>query len=331
MASFSISPEEIEQQIKNALKISIKELQNEDSILRKKILKLNSKLRKADQEIKVHSSFSKAFKMAEKYSYKVLQRKKMTARQLINLQKECQAIIFQLTGDLNKGLENIEYAVYYKNSKGEIVRIQSTKIPTKGLRRSESNDALRLSTKVKNIFDKEVKNQELQINMNTHYQHMKKILENSSRLKTALFTSGTINEGHLAEAFERHLQLQHRAILLNSISSDPMTDSIDVREAWRLLGLSLGKAPWWTGGDVDNVQVKSIFKGEVSIASLTSIEGLINYLNLLTKPMTEAEIKNQVDIAYSILLPHEKQNLDRVAGLAEEDMWFEIQKYINSK
>jgi hypothetical protein len=34
---------------------------------------------------------------------------------------------------------------------------------------------------------------------------MKKMLENSSRLKTALFTSGTINEGHLAEAFERHL------------------------------------------------------------------------------------------------------------------------------
>jgi hypothetical protein len=39
------------------------------------------------------------------------------------LQKECQAIVFQLTGGLNKGLENIEYAIYYKNAKGEIVRI----------------------------------------------------------------------------------------------------------------------------------------------------------------------------------------------------------------
>lgn len=99
----------------------------------------------------------------------------------------------------------------------------------------------------------------------------------------------SFSRGHIGEAYERYLQ--HGGTDYGSLFKE-----------------SLGNLPWYAGGDIDDIQVKTLFTNtsqsgkeydpQVQIASMQSILGLTYELILLLNPNTEEinqNLENQIN------------------------------------
>lgn len=103
-----------------------------------------------------------------------------------------------------------------------------------------------------------------------------------SRYLYGLMTSGTMrgptlrgsfmNRGHIYEALERYIQGSTKGLE-------------------EVLGESIGHDPWWTQGDVGNIQVKSMVgtqSTQVKVASMSSILRVAEFLQTLLKARRSA-------------------------------------------
>lgn len=75
-----------------------------------------------------------------------------------------------------------------------------------------------------------------------------------------------VNEGHIVEAFQRHMSMRHNAMEANNTI---YLDKINKRDLIILLYYSIGNTPWWQQGDIGYMQIKA---NNLQLASISSIQ-----------------------------------------------------------
>lgn len=115
----------------------------------------------------------------------------------------------------------------------------------------------------------------------SHYENFKKIATGHHQATTSLnskYIANEFNNGHIIEAFQRHLRYQHDIL---EISEDvinnfnPLDKNISPQLVVINLWYSINSSPWYTGGDVDFLQVKG---NNPTLASVLSVHEVASKL-----------------------------------------------------
>lgn len=186
------------------------------------------------------------------------------------------------------------------------------------LRASESNAQLRIrrSKKIFEEWEKELKEDAVSRVIDAHFQQFFNILQESYN---GTLPTPTISYGRISEAFERHLQFQHGINGTNLTEIDAFkTDTVSRGEAWRLVRASLGNAAWYTGGDVGNVQVKSIMRGSRGITNYNTLQDLTMYFESLLNLSLE-EVDTAAEKAFQIFTQQESEVDETLFKEVEEE------------
>lgn len=122
----------------------------------------------------------------------------------------------------------------------------------------------------------------------------------------AIFGAKKINKGVATEAFERHWRLAKHL-------QNPATESFKAREVWKLYDASKGNAPFYSGGDVEDSQVKML---NASIISNTNT--ILNAMSALIQLLTKVENQDNTE---EIIEQYKKS-----FGLQETGIFAEIKK-----
>lgn len=207
--------------------------------------------------------------------------------------------------------QTIQYALYYVDGKGQVRRLGIDKFTRSNF--VQSSKMLRLSlARVKKQEDEQDQT------LSKHYRNFYDVIK-----KTYNGTIGKdrINEGHIAEAFERHLQNLH--------TEYPYEDKndINITETWEYMRESLNQSGWWTGGDIGNIQVKSFFNDStIRLSSINSLEEVGNFLLWICNNPQQLEKDNKEFIKYAINFFTQKNIDSTIDDLVTEECLKEIQK-----
>lgn len=330
MSEKLISPNDIQEEFKNNIRQGIKELRKSNSAISMELAKLQSQTRlfyntKGSFHAGVFSFAQKSKVLNRYYSIKV---SSISTAQLKNLYEKCEKVVNMLLGKSED--EAIIYAIYYQDSNGKIRRVTTSKLYTKELRTSVSNEQLRLTATKESIATLK-KHQISNLEVDAHFDQYLEVLNKTYKGKGSL-PNQRLNRGKIFEAFERHLQNYHGELINNSDSDQIAAfqgEEINAWEAWEEIHLSMGNDPWYTGGDVGNIQVKSVIAGERGITSFQTIEDVINFLTYLSK--SEDDIEVLVDQAYKIFKQKEEhESFDFLSEMVENDIVDMVKENLSS-
>ena len=156
----------------------------------------------------------------------------------------------------------------------------------------------------------EKKQNENILNVTEHYSNFSNIFLQSKKAE--------INLGYIAEAFERHWQIAKHP------ETEP-SEPFDINEAWALYALSSGNAPYFTGGDVEDVQVKTLNASIIS--NINTVIKTMESLLFLLKSEGLANNAEEVKELYKKAFNASATNVDTIIdNWAIEDLDKEIVK-----
>lgn len=157
-----------------------------------------------------------------------------------------------------------------------------------------------------------------------HYKNFEKILMENVRETEKKNKKGepykSINEGHITEAFMRHLYWQHPDFRKEISSDDTNYFSEDLnnpmmrQQMYIALYYSIGSDAWWTGGDIglfqikgDNRKLASSFSVRVVASKLLSLYNakknkldMKSFIEIFTRDQ-RAELTNPGDVTEEVL------------------------------
>lgn len=319
-----------EVEVKSSIRNFLQSIVNETNIYLPKIKQIQARL--SQNEIMLNKNNLMYSMVADKgYSYYALTLSKNTTERLAQMQ-ELYDIENEIVGKM-LGLPSLTYAIYYRDSDGNIVRIKVSHITDAATILSFNPNALSLTgNTIAAAFAKEIEQAKADTeyfkNLNTHYSALTAILQRTYRGKNF---SSRVNK-NIPEAFERDMvAFPH--------DDDPSTFSKhtwSVSEAWRYIRASSGNAPWYSGADVlskmANIQVKGFTKEGRAVnkngkenpffrlTGLTSLRSLEDIANLLVNLLntSAATIEARVEEIYNLLNQDNWEN--NVELLMEKDI-----------
>ena len=226
---------------------------------------------------------------------------------------------------------SINYAVYFDKG-GKIYRSFTEEIPSKALKLNTAQSSTTYEMQIYAKVFKEwamVKSQKRALDVTDHFNTFLKTLEDTYNGPTPLLDrSSPINKGHVAEAFERHLQNAHSSLIKQNEGSLPAEYDWTVDEAWRLIRISLGNDPWYTGGDVKNIQVKTLFAGDRRVTTYNTIEDMFNFLEYLLKGNTSEEVlRRKAKEAFNVFYNKVDDALEKALEQTAEEIVNDIIKH----
>lgn len=239
--------------------------------------------------------------------------------------------ILEIVSEL-QGETAIKYAVYF-DAGNKVYRSFVGELPSKLLKLDTSGSSTKYqmqiyAAKFKEYAMKMSKNGQMKNNMDItgHYNVFMKTLQDTYNGQHSI-PNTIVNKGHVAEAFERHLQQDHAGLVeINGQSIEAVYDWT-VDEAWRLIRVSRGNDPWYTGGDVNNIQVKSLFAGDRTVTSYSTIEDMFNFLTYLEKGGNdEVTLRRQAKEVADVFYNNVHDEFDRALDLTVDDI---VKEYID--
>lgn len=179
-------------------------------------------------------------------------------------------------------------------------RYETKKIKVDWLQPNTSGTEIRIKlSKVYESLSKQIKQNKQQIFLKHYNLYLAAISGMYEKVNKKQLGKDRINKGHVAEAYERFLQIKYKELLnSNELNSNQETllakmDKVtyweqeeSLEEAWVHIRDSLGRTRGTTYGDVNNIQVKqgkidagrSGHEDEVRLVSLANLkEGIKNY------------------------------------------------------
>lgn len=257
--------------IKDMIRTTYKNLREEDKEFKQKYKILNKNFRiiknALDKESK-HENNAKFYSSTagwSKYIYELQNEEK-------DLQKvftACMEILEFLRGEQNQ-----EILIFKTNDKGEI-NIFTGKESTVNIVRDSYNN---INYYLKDL--KQIKTNNAFIN---HYNNFKNLtkkyyFEEERESKGKKYMASNFNEGHVYEAFTRHLYYQHNIKILTQeiIDNSDWTEPFDEKNILISLWYATRNEAWYTGGDVGNFQVK--YYNNRKITTYFSLLAVVNKL-----------------------------------------------------
>lgn len=243
-------------------------------------------------------------------------------------------LIIKIRNELKQQSINIKYAVYFEKD-GKVYRSFQNEIKKAHQKTSYTESALKINAaKFKNAMAYKKNKQGKLINTNQaidvtdHYNTFYKTIYDTYTGDKQIFKN-TLNRGIIAEAFERHLYDTHKNLLYSNEEMQ-LAGAYDwtVDEAWQYIRLSKGNDAWYTGGDIEDIQVKSLFAGDRQITSFQTIEDLYNFFDNLTKRgiLTEKELKEQTEDIFNIFYNKVNDKAEETLKMTAQEI---IQEFIN--
>lgn len=171
------------------------------------------------------------------------------------MEKPLQLVVYSTdsTGTINK--------VYYGEETKAAMKVAGSENEIQYIKDEVSLKMRELSEE--NLLVKHYNNFRRGINTNHH------LLEVREKIR-----DNKINEGHVIEAFQRHLYFQHKIHSINENTFNDLSlveDPIPSKFIAINLYYAINNDPWWSGGDVGNMQVKA---DNLRLASIKSIEAV---------------------------------------------------------
>lgn len=316
-----------EPQLKQNIRFFLRQLMDENNVTRQRIINLKNEYLDTSTLGSYHDiieGLSGRFAhVKDSGSYYVLKLKKNQIDDDIRIEKlhklyvECTQIIQENILRVSK----LSYSFLYKDENGNILNITTDSIPEDMLSLNFSKTGLQISrsafaTQFAAEIEEAKKNQERVYQMTKHYQDLQQTLTQASSQAKTEGIHIKFNEGHIAEAFERDLMERKHGENLLSHRWAP-------KEAWRLLYLSYGNDPWYSGGDLlsamYNIQAKSFmtlketpWSGKVGLTSQNTIEDILNYLVSLID-IDKNNLEAKVNEAYKVFAQRDTNAFDKVA------------------
>lgn len=224
---------------------------------------------------------------------------------------------YEIIGQITAELELSKTAapqlnLYYQDSKGNMHRFANLtsrisnlqdyivpEIRSRGVRLKFNTTAL-----VQLLEQQEYQQDELNTDISTHYDKFLKIFEKAK-----------VNYGVVNEAFERHWDLAGHIK-----PSENFSDEISATEGWYLYGLSKGNDPFYTGGDTETAQIKSLNASIISNVN-TIIYAINALLNLLSSISTDSEQAAEIIAQYERAFQQQEADpLDRLSDEIKKDL-----------
>lgn len=257
--------------------------------------------------------------------YKMLNREKIE-RQSAKIIDDMYNLVIEITQKLIGQKESLNYAIYFKKDE-KVYRLMQNDINLELLNLSKSNQSMRLSA---GAFKKFANQQRQTADITAHYNTFVNVLKETYR-GTDPLPNKIVNDGIIAEAFERHLQNVHKGAL-NGEEDISIESGYDwsVDEAWRLIRQSRGNDPWYTGGDVGVTQVKNIGRGNVRLTSFSTVEDIVNFLFYLGQEVKDDNLlRQQAKQAFQVLYNEANDTINHEINLTAEEIIEEIFGKIN--
>lgn len=233
-----------------------------------------------------------------------------------NVSQETKLKVYTVCNNIIDILLNREYSTsyvfYYTDSAGNIHRVTSEHINSKMISAYKSSRLRILKSQVSDI---EKADEQEQIMLNKHYVKYRSLVAKTYK---GTIGKGRINEGHIAEAFERHYQKEHKNE--NPFNSD---EFLNIEIIWEEIKESLGNAGWWTGGDVGSIQVKSLFgkNSDVRLTYTKTIEEVGNFLLWIYDHRDEDLINNTTFFNYAVNFFTQSSKEANIDDLIEKDLY----------
>ena len=204
-----------------------------------------------------------------------------------NMLGQAHDIVLDIRDALSLDTNTNEVVMYYTNLDGFTQRLGSEKLQSYGRTvKNKSGQAVSGIAAIKIAQDqikKEKEFTESEIIFSQHYSQFNDIIHKGIVNKFTTWeelhlgkmnSRGSVNQGHIAEAFEGHFQHDDKG----QITTNHMINHIDAYiHFWYAYN---NKDAWWKGGDIGNIQVKSTqtLSGELSLGSRNSIKIISAYL-----------------------------------------------------
>ena len=308
--------------MEEAIYNQLKELRKDNTTLNNKLKELKNLFYQYSREEQSHYHDKKRFGFLESLAssqYRVLEREKIDMKQKIEIEK-MYTLANEIIDELLKREKPLEYAVYF-SVQGKIYRTQQSHLNLDVLNVSKSNQSLRISA---SAFKKMALEQQQATDITKHYSAFINDLQETYTGQSKL-PNKKINAGIIAEAFERHLQKVHSAILSSEEANLGSKNDWTIDEIWRLIKQSLGSDPWYTGGDVGSIQVKNIRKGNVRLTQFNTIEDIVNFLLYLgDNQYSDDTLKRQAKEAFQVLYNRVDDVADAAAKQSAEEILAEL-------
>ena len=263
---------EVAQITRETLEEGFKRLQKEwnaepDSEINQAITRLKNALVK-NKAIANKTANYTAFSKAIGSSFKGF-KTNATAQLKFEVYEACNHIIDIL---LNRNT-SLNYAIYYTDENHIVHRMGMETMNEKAIAKHSTSVVNVYRSQIRELQDKEEQNI---LALNKHYLTYHNIIKLTYK---GIIGKGAVNEGHIAEAFERHLQDNDSSYFIDPLSFKD-TSHFDIDEIWQNVRDSLGNAGWWTGGDVGMTQVKAMI-GKSSKVRLSRVKTIEEVANLL--------------------------------------------------
>ena len=304
---------EIQQSVEEALKSGLTAIKNEEN--QELLILLSSQIEILRQALAYQKAIQSNMKRYNKWSKLMIEegvfkgfRANTTQQVKLNVYNACNTIIDIL---LSRELST-SYVFYYTDTKGVVHRVASEHVNSQSVSVHKSSRLRILRGQISQMEKAEEVEQQM---LNKHYTSYRSIV---ARTYKGIIGQGQINEGHIAEAFERHYQKVH-------INEDPFNsdESLNVNTVWEEVRESLGNAGWWTGGDVGNIQVKSLFgkTGDVRLTYVKTIEEVGNFLLWIYDHKDEDLINNKEFFDYAVQFFTQSSKSVNIDSLFEVDAY----------
>lgn len=238
---------------------------------------------------------------------------------------EAYEITSTLLSDLN--FHNpVSMTLYYQDKEYGIQRIENFKLTPEMIsyefrgKTSQKNQYMRLKlneTIVRQEIHKLAQTrQKYQQNISNHYEAFKKLLVPKRGSKWQP------NQGIVAEAFERHWEKIHAQ------TEEFINDILTRKEVWALYILSSDNAPYYSGADTDNAQVKALNASLISNVNtvLNTMESLIL---LFEQEVSSQEVPVLLDSYYKAFSAREDKTTisKKLQDAMGKGLTKEVQKY----
>ena len=310
---------EIQQSVEESLKEGLSTIQNEEN--QELLIFLSSQIEILRSALAYQKAIQSSMRRYNKWSKLMIEegvfkgfRANATQQVKLNVYNACNNIIDIL---LNREYST-SYVFYYTDANDIVHRVLSEHVNSNTISAHKSS---RLRILKSQISQMEHAEEQEQMMLNKHYTSYRSII---ARTYKGTIGKDQINEGHIAEAFERHYQKIHS-------QEDPFNsdEPLDVNTVWEEVKESLGNAGWWTGGDVGNIQVKSMFgkTGDVRLTYMKTIEEVGNFLLWIYDHKDEDLIGNKEFFEYAVQFFTQSSKATNIDDLIDNSLynWVEEQ------
>lgn len=203
--------------------------------------------------------------------------------------KICSEILDILrTGHLDEHLQLVVFSTSKDGSLSKVYYGDESKVSSlRSKRDKDDREELQFNLKKAKLKMQDLEKDNL---FAQHYNEFKKAIENSEELNEK-YSSNKFNEGHIIEAFQRHLYFQHNITRMNEdVFNDPsLKEPVSLKMVAINLYYAMNSEGWWTGGDVGSMQDKGKNR---TLASLMSIKMVASRLFSLVQHYENFDVNN---------------------------------------